>query len=291
MSRTMRELLWEGTALLEAAGIVDFKTDAWYLLSDTCHIRRVDYLIAPDASVSEADAAAYMERIRQRRGGCPLQYITGVQEFMGIPFMVNEHVLIPRLDTEVLVENVLKYLPEDARILDMCTGSGCILLSIMAMKLTASGEGVDLSEDALAVAAENERRIRAMDRFDGLSAGGPAVRWIKSDLFEALDGRIYDVIVSNPPYIPTEQIPTLMTEVRSHEPLMALDGSGDGMLFYRRISSEARDHLSDNGMIFFEIGWDQAEAVCGLLRQAGFRQIEVRQDLAGLDRVVMASKN
>lgn len=291
MSRTLRELLTEGTALLEAAGIVDFKTDAWYLLADTCHIRRVDYLIAPDAPVSEAHGAAYMERIRQRRGGCPLQYITGVQEFMGIPFMVNEHVLIPRLDTEVLVETVLKYLPEDARILDMCTGSGCILLSIMAMKLTASGEGVDLSENALAVAAENERRIRAMDKFDGLKAGGPAVRWTKSDLFEALDGRIYDVIVSNPPYIPTEQIPTLMTEVRCHEPFMALDGSGDGLLFYRRIISEARHHLSDNGMIFFEIGWDQAEAVCGLLRQAGFRQIEVRRDLAGLDRVVMASKN
>lgn len=290
MSYTLKQLLDEGTAFLENKNIMDYKTDAWYLLSDICRVRRVDYLINPQMPVNNADSEKYLDCIHRRGEGCPLQYITGTQEFMGIEFKVNEHVLIPRLDTEILVDTVLKYLPEDVRLLDMCTGSGCILLSIMAHKRTAMGHGVDVSLEALKVAMENERCIREMDRYEYLDAGGPLVVWTCSNLFENLTGT-YDVIVSNPPYIPSAQIPELMTEVRAHEPYMALDGKEDGLFFYREIIARARDFLSANGMIFFEIGWDQAEAVSELLKNAGFNQIQVRRDLAGLDRVVFASMN
>ncbi len=290
MSYTLKQLLDEGTAFLENKGIMDYKTDAWYLLSDICHVRRVDYLIDPHMPVDALDAERYMDCIRRRGDGCPLQYITGTQEFMGIPFKVNEHVLIPRLDTEILVDTVLKYLPEEARVLDMCTGSGCILLSIMASKKTALGHGVDVSPKALKVAMENERQLRETAQYEYLSTGGPAVKWMCGDLFENLTDT-YDVIVSNPPYIPSGQISGLMAEVRAHEPYLALDGKEDGLFFYRRIIAQAADFLSDNGMIFFEIGWDQAEAVSELLESAGFHQIQVRKDLAGLDRVVFASIN
>ena len=285
---TLRKLLDEGCACLLDRGIADAKTDSWLLLSKYFKISRLDYLIAPDTPAAPEGILPYREAIALRAEGMPLQYITGEQEFMGLPFMVNENVLIPRQDTEILVETVLKNMPEDASVLDMCTGSGCILLSLMAMKPCAFGDGADLSTRALEVARKNELGVRALENAPLMPGDSPRVRWIHSNLFENIWDR-YDVIVSNPPYIPSDEIPSLMTEVRSHEPYMALDGSSDGLEFYRKIGASAPGYLTERGMLFFEIGWNQAEAVCRILERSGFCQIQVKKDLAGLDRVVFAS--
>lgn len=285
---TLKTLLDEGRSCLASHGIGDAGTDSWLLLSFCFGISRLDYLIDPNAGADPEPTAQYEKYIKLRADGMPLQYITGEQEFMGLPFKVNENVLIPRQDTEILVEEVLKNMPGQASVLDMCTGSGCILLSIMAHKACAFGDGADLSEEALRVAAENEAGIRAM-AWEGLPPGNlPRVRWIHSDLFENIRGR-YDVIVSNPPYIPSGEIDRLMREVRCHEPHMALDGSSDGLVFYRKIAACAPAYLTDQGMLFLEIGWNQAEAVSRILEKEGFCQIQVKKDLAGLDRVVYAS--
>lgn len=285
---TLKALLEEGTKILTQHQIQDADIDAWYLMEDICGIRRIDYLMEPGYFVNEDQVERYFEAIYRRSTGYPLQYITGSQEFMGIPFMVNEHVLIPRYDTEVLVETVLEKVAEGADVLDMCTGSGCILLSTLGLKKMNSGTGVDLSPDALSVAMANEKQVRACEDAPALSEDDtPKVTWILSDLFEHVHGK-FDVIVSNPPYIPTRDIEELMTEVRCHEPFMALDGTEDGLEFYRKIVQAAPDYLKEKGQIFFEIGYDQAEAVCALLEDRGFEDIHVRKDLAGLDRVVYA---
>ena len=287
---TLKSLLDEGTNYLYERQIMDYKIDAWYLLQDVCHVSRMDYLIRPDTPVEVDAAKKYRQFILRRGEGCPLQYITGRQEFMGIPFSVDENVLIPRQDTEVLVETVLEHTREDSRILDMCTGSGCILLSILGLKPMACGVGADLSAMALKVAAGNEAQIRGLACAPALPEGKyPEILWVQSDLYENISGT-FDVIVSNPPYIPSDEIETLMTEVRCHEPRMALDGTADGLEFYRRIICDAGKYLTDDGMIFFEIGWNQAEAVCELLKNQGFVQIRVKKDLAGMDRVVYAVK-
>lgn len=285
---TLQSLLEEGRSCLEKCGITDAATDSWLLLSFCFGIRRLDYLIDPEKEVDSPGKIRYEQYIKLRAQGMPLQYITGEQEFMGLSFRVNESVLIPRQDTEILVETVIKNMPADASVLDMCTGSGCILLSIMAHKACSYGDGADLSAQALKVAQENEKRIRALGRETFPAGECPKVRWIHSDLFEQICGR-YDVIVSNPPYIPSAEISELMVEVRSHEPHMALDGSDDGLAFYRKIAANARDYLTERGMIFFEIGWNQAEDVSRILEKEGFCQIQVKKDLAGLDRVVYAS--
>lgn len=285
---TLKQLLEEGSRSLEQAAVPDARVDAWLLLSYVFGLRRTDYLIHSQASADDGPTGRYRECIRRRAERVPLQYITGEQEFMGFSFKVNEHVLIPRQDTETLVECVLENMPEDGAVLDMCTGSGCILLSVMGMKRCAFGHGADLSDQALFVARENEDRVRRQADPRFLSQDGPEISWIKSDLFENIRDR-YDIIVSNPPYILSRQIKTLMPEVKSHEPVMALDGSEDGLEFYRRIVQEAPGYLNPGGMLFFEIGWDQARDVSRILKSRGFCQIQVKKDLAGLDRVVYAS--
>ena len=207
-----------------------------------------------------------------------MQYLTGSTEFMGLPFFVNESVLIPRQDTEVLVETALAMMKPECRLLDMCTGSGCILLSLAKLGTVAEGVGVDISEGALKVAERNRENL-----------GLPQVRLVHSNLFESVEG-VFDMIVSNPPYIPTEDIEDLMREVRDHEPHLALDGSKDGLLFYRKLAEESGRYLVPGGSLLFEIGYDQGEAVSQLLDQAGFKDIHVKKDLAGLDRVVYAVK-
>ena len=207
-----------------------------------------------------------------------MQYLTGSTEFMGLPFFVNESVLIPRQDTEVLVETALAMMKPECRLLDMCTGSGCILLSLAKLGTVAEGIGVDISEGALKVAERNRENL-----------GLPQVRLVHSNLFESVEG-VFDMIVSNPPYIPTEDIEDLMREVRDHEPHLALDGSKDGLLFYRKLAEESGRYLVPGGSLLFEIGYDQGGAVSQLLDQAGFKDIHVKKDLAGLDRVVYAVK-
>ncbi len=284
---TLRQLLEWGTEFLKKCQIVDASVDAWYLLEYAFGINRVDYLIHPDVAADETQSQCYRRMIEERAGKKPLQYITGTQNFMGLEFTVNENVLIPRLDTEVLVETVLSAMPKDASILDMCTGSGCILISLMALGNAKRGVGVDLSQAALHVAQTNADRLldthlRETHRVD------QTFELIQSDLFENVHEK-FDVIVSNPPYIPTDEIPGLMEEV-GHEPYMALDGHGDGLYFYRKIIEQAGDYLMPEGMLFFEIGWNQADDVCRMLEKNGFGQVHVKKDLAGLDRIVYAVK-
>ena len=270
-----QELYRYGTEKLREAEIAEAELDARLLLEFICHTDRNTLLAHGDMEVSAEQEENYVNLIGKRSKHIPLQHLTGEQDFMGLSFRVNEHVLIPRQDTEILVEEAMRELHDGMELLDMCTGSGCILLSLLHYSNDCHGMGVDISPEALQVAGENAK---------ALSLGAD---FIQSDLFEALDkDRKFDLLVSNPPYIPSGIIQTLMPEVREYEPLGALDGREDGLYFYRRISREAKPYLQGGAWLFFEIGCDQAEAVCGILEADGYREIEVVKDFAGLDRVV-----
>lgn len=287
---TYRELYDKGCGVLAAAGIEEAALDARFLLEYVCHTDRNELLVHGERPVKEEQEWMYLQLIAERRKRIPLQHLTGEQDFMGLTFQVNEHVLIPRQDTEILVEAVLKELHDGMSILDMCTGSGCILVSLLHYTNDCHGVGADISEKALEVARENARRLlgqdeSALQKAKPNAEQGCRVSFRQSDLFENITGK-YDVIVSNPPYIRSKVIPTLMPEVREHEPLQALDGADDGLCFYRRIVAESRAHLARGGKLYFEIGYDQAEAVSGLMRNAGFLEVTVVKDYAGLDRVV-----
>lgn len=270
-----RELYETGRKALEAAGIEEAALDARLLLEYVCHTNRNDLLVHGERPVESEQSEQYLGYIGQREQRIPLQHITGVQEFMGLTFKVNEHVLIPRQDTEILVEEVMRDLHDGMRILDMCTGSGCILISLMHYSNGCEGVGADISEKALEVATENAKIL----------LGDKQISFCHSDLFENVTGK-YDVMVSNPPYIRSEVIPTLMPEVKDHEPMGALDGTEDGLFFYRKIVADSREHLVRGGKLYFEIGHDQALAVSDLMQNAGFVEVEVVKDYAGLDRVV-----
>lgn len=272
---TYKESYERGKKVLVEAGIDEAELDARLLLEHVCRTGRSDLLAHGDREVSLQEEALYLNLLGRRAERIPLQYIVGFQDFMGLEFKVNEQVLIPRQDTEILVEEAMKELHDGMDILDLCTGSGCILISLLRYSNDCTGLGVDLSDGALAVAEENAERLLP----DG------QVRFLKSDLFETVDG-VYDMIVSNPPYIPSGVIGTLMPEVREYEPLQALDGREDGLHFYREITGQCRKYLKPGGMLFFEIGYDQGEAVKGLLSEAGFREVRVIKDYGGLDRVV-----
>lgn len=268
-----RKLYETGKDRLEKAGIQEAALDARLLLEEVCRTDRNTLLVHGDRAVTEEEETQFRIFIERRSTHEPLQQITGWQEFMGLRFYVTEDVLVPRQDTETLVEEVMRYLRDGMEILDVCTGSGCILLSLLRYSNGCRGVGCDISEKALAVAGQNAKEL-------GISA-----QFIQSDLFESIEGR-FEYIVSNPPYIRKDMIPTLMEEVRDHEPLIALDGGEDGLDFYRKITREATEHLYSGGMLFFEIGYDQGEAVKNLLLEDGYTDVEVQQDLAGLDRVV-----
>ncbi|MDO4464988.1 MAG: peptide chain release factor N(5)-glutamine methyltransferase [Bacillota bacterium] len=262
-----------GVERLAAAGIEEAKLDARLLLEELCGTDRNDLLVHGGRPVTEQQENSYVNYIELRSRHIPLQHITGYQEFMGLRFKVTPDVLIPRQDTEMLVEEVLKNLHDGMRILDLCTGSGCILLSLLRYSNDCVGVGADLSKKALAVAEENAGSL-------GLTA-----EFVQGDLFEPVTGK-FEIIVSNPPYIPSNVIPTLMEEVREHDPLMALDGKEDGLYFYREIIGQASEYLYPGGMLFLEIGCEQAEAVTELMKNAGYRDVTVCKDLAGHDRVV-----
>lgn len=270
---TFREAMNFGEEKLNNAGIVDAKNDAWLLLTYVCKIDRTYYYVHMDEAMSPELLAEYEAILNKRAEHVPLQYITGEQEFMGLPFHVNESVLIPRQDTEALVEEALKVVRPGMKVLDMCTGSGCILISILKNVVQVEGFGYDISKQAINVAKENAKLNNVNATFE------------RSDLFEAVTDT-FDVIVSNPPYIPTDVIGGLMPEVAVYEPIQALDGKEDGLHFYRRIINECRKYLNPNGMIIFEIGHDQGKAVSDLLKEAGFSDVVVIKDLAGNDRVV-----
>lgn len=273
-----RKLYETGKDRLEKAGIQEAALDARLLLEEVCGTDRNTLLVHGDRAVTEEEETQFRIFIERRSTHEPLQQITGWQEFMGLRFSVTEDVLVPRQDTEILVEEVMRYLRDGMEILDVCTGSGCILLSLLRYSNGCRGVGCDISEKALAVAGQNAKEL-------GISA-----QFIQSDLFESIEGR-FEYIVSNPPYIRKDMIPTLMEEVRDHEPLIALDGGEDGLDFYRKITREATEHLYSGGMLFFEIGYDQGEAVKLLMEEEGYEEVTVSQDLAGLDRVVYGTFN
>lgn len=281
--KTYGEVYKQGEALLREAQIDEAALDARLLLEFVCGTDRNTLLAHGDREVADEEYDSYRMLIRRRAAHVPLQHLTGEQEFMGLTFAVNRDVLVPRQDTEVLVEEVMKNLHDGMRILDLCTGSGCILLSLLHYSNDCTGVGVDLSPEALAVAGENYERLRG-------ECPEMEASFREGDLFEALHkGERFDIIVSNPPYIETGEIAALMPEVREHEPVMALDGGADGLAFYRRIAGGAGDYLNGGGMLFFEIGCGQADQVREIMAQAGFRQIEIVKDFAGLDRVAFGS--
>ena len=271
-----RECYDAGRRLLAEAGLEESALDARLLLEHVCGTNRNDLLVHGDREVTLDLQEQYFGFISRRQARIPLQHITGVQEFMGLEFNVNEHVLIPRQDTEILVEEVMKDEYDGSRILDMCTGSGCILISLLHYSNRCEGVGADISAEALQVARENAGKLLTEEK-------RPA--FVESNLFEKVDGT-FDIIVSNPPYIRTAVIETLMPEVKDHEPMQALDGLEDGLFFYRRIVEEAPVYLNKGGRLYFEIGHDQGAEVSALMAEAGFGQVRVIKDYAGLDRVV-----
>ena len=278
--KTLRDAVNYGKQFLEDFGIENAQYDATELLLLVMGISRTQYLINSMDKIDSGKLAEYAELINKRAEHIPLQHITGIVNFYGREYKVNANVLIPRQDTEILVEEVMKLTNSESRVLDMCTGSGCIGITLAKKFPDSNVTGVDISDKALAVAWKNKCNLDA-DNID----------FIQSDLFAALGAdRRYDIIVSNPPYIPTKVIEGLQDEVRLHDPMLALDGTEDGLMFYRRITDKSWDYLKMNGYLCYEIGAEQAADVSDIMKQAGFKDIVVVKDLAGLDRVVMGRK-
>lgn len=276
---TLRELLKAGERRLWEAGVPDPGTDAWALLEFALQIEKSYYFLHENDKIEKDRQEKYEDLLAMREKRIPLQQITGSAWFMGYEFYVNDQVLTPRFDTEILVEEAGKHLKPGMRVLDVCTGSGCILLSLLAeyRELNLTGTGVDISPQALQVAKENRKRLDV------------SADLLESDLFSAVEGE-YDVIVSNPPYIATGELDGLMPEVRDHEPWLALDGKEDGLYFYRKIVEQAAGYLNPGGWLCFEIGYDQGNALETMLTEAGYDQVKIIKDLAGLDRVAVGQK-
>ena len=283
---TLNQLFREGCLTLEQSGNAEARLDARQLLLAAFELDLAHYLMAEMQPLGEDSdtkdrMVRYREMIGRRSGRIPLQQILGTQDFMGMTFLVNEDVLIPRQDTETLVELILEEQQNrDVSVLDLGTGSGCIAVSLAVKGCYRSVTAVDISDKALAVARKNAERLLADSR--------RCVSFVQSDLFDGLGSDKYDIIVSNPPYIPTAVIAGLEPEVRDYEPLQALDGAADGLKFYRRIAKEAGKYGKRELWLYLEIGYDQGDAVSGLLREQGFERIQVFQDLPGNDRIVRA---
>ena len=279
------ELLQYGADVLKEAEIADWNYDSRVLLEWICQISRMDLILYPSMEVEDGKVLEYKAYIKRRAEHEPLQYLMGEWEFMGLPFQVNPSVLIPRQDTEVLIEWILERESREGNlssknILDVCTGSGCIAISLDVLWREKNlcpwkVEALDISSEALRTARANNE----------LNHG--RVLFHESNMFEQIE-ETYDVIVSNPPYIPTKVVDGLMAEVVKHEPRLALDGMEDGLHFYRILAHEGRQHLKPGGRLYLEIGHDQGQTVPEILEKEGFTEIEVRKDLAGLDRCVRA---
>ena len=288
--QTFHELLTQGTQLLMNAGIEEARLDAWLLLEYTADISRAWYYAHPEAEVNEEIVSEYLSLCQKRAEHIPLQHLTHQACFMGYDFYVDERVLVPRQDTEVLVEEALHQLRNirNPRILDMCTGSGCLLLSLLMELPDAIGTGVDISAAALAVAERNRKNLELEKRAVLVQSDT-----FSGDYFQKNSGNIsleYDMLISNPPYIPTEDIGKLMEEVRFHDPVLALDGREDGLYFYRRITEQAGKYLKPGGWLMYEIGCEQGADVSAIMQGEGFTEVAVKKDLAGLDRVVIGKK-
>jgi release factor glutamine methyltransferase len=334
---TLREAYKYGTEKLQESGITNAKQDSFYLLEFVTGFNRAKYYANEQRKMSKEEQKEYTSLIDKRRSRVPLQHIIGITEFMGLPIEVNSHVLIPRQETEVLGETALEIIAknkisERIRILDMGTGSGCILISTLyyAKKEFPEivGVGVDISKEAIEVSKKNALRngfrVTKVELLKDLvynyskdSNNEPQIILIESDLFDELDtlneGVIienirgyeknivdtndkgkeikgkYNIILSNPPYIPTNQIDSLEEEVKCHDPILALDGREDGLYYYRQIIKKSRKYLVEDGVLIFEIGWNQGEAVSKMMIEEGFVDVKTIKDLSGLDRVVLGS--
>ncbi|MBQ8983348.1 MAG: peptide chain release factor N(5)-glutamine methyltransferase [Lachnospiraceae bacterium] len=292
---TYQELLQYGILLLQEHQVPDAALDARYLLEWAADKTHAELLLCMKDSAEEKIVSSFTQAIDKRSRRIPLQQITHEQMFMGYVFYVNEHVLVPRQDTEIVVETAYNTIlkkygsngphasgrpsDEPIRILDLCCGSGCIGISLAKMLQNKGYEVLltlaDLSEKALEAAAENTRRLAC-----------PAVL-VQGDLFENVR-QCFSVIVSNPPYIRTDAIRELMPEVRDHEPYLALDGKEDGLYFYRKIMQKIDDYIEDDGYVFFEIGFDQAEDLRKIFIEQTYEEIQICKDLTGHDRVAYA---
>lgn len=283
--KTYRELYEEGRRILEQAGLPDAALDARFLLEEVCGTNLQTLLVFPEKKVTEEEVNQYRAFVQRRKDREPTAMILGEWDFMGLTFRLNKSTLIPEQDTEVLVETALEELkrrgPGEAplRILDLCTGSGCILLSLLHELRNAGGLGTDLSEEALEAARENAVRLGLQER----------AAFRQGDLWEPVGDERFDLIVSNPPYVPTDVIPTLEPEVRCGEPYAALDGGEDGLVFYRRILKEAAGHLKPSGIIIVESGFDEAAQIAALMQDQKLRGIRTVKDYGGLDRVVLGA--
>ena len=283
--KTYRELYEEGRRILEQAGLPDAALDARFLLEEVCGTNLQTLLVFPEKKVTEEEVNQYRAFIQRRKDREPTAMILGEWDFMGLTFRLNKSTLIPEQDTEVLVETALEELkrrgPGEAplRILDLCTGSGCILLSLLHELRNAGGLGTDLSEEALEAARENAVRLGLQER----------AAFRQGDLWEPVGDERFDLIVSNPPYVPTDVIPMLEPEVRCGEPYAALDGGEDGLVFYRRILKEAAGHLKPSGIIIVESGFDEAAQIAALMQDQKLRGIRTVKDYGGLDRVVLGA--
>ncbi len=277
---TYSEALEYAEGYLSERGVAESRGDAYLLLSHISGKDRTFFLTHGDeTALSEEVLSGFREIIEKRGERIPVQLLTGHTDFMGLDFLVSEKVLIPRIDTEFLVEEAMTEVDDGSYVLDMCTGSGCVLLSLMKYKNAVTGVGADISPFALSLARENAKRLSIEN-----------AEFIESDLFSNVEGR-FDHILCNPPYIKSEVIDTLMDEVRLHEPWNALDGGEDGLMFYRRIADEASDHLCSGGHLFLEIGYDEGDQVSKILEDVGYRNIRVIKDYSGNERVVRCLKS
>ena len=274
---TFKEILDKATEYLKNHHVEEAKNSAWQLMEFVWHINRSYYFAHSGDIIRDSEKMQYMSLIRRRAEHEPLQYITNQAHFMGYTYYVNEDVLIPRFDTEILVEEVGKHVRPDNRVLDMCTGSGCIAIALGLEHTRLNITGVDISPNAIDIARRNAEELKA------------DVTFVESNLFDKVTGK-YNIIISNPPYIRTAEISGLMSEVQSHEPRLALDGKCDGLYFYRQIVELAHNYLFENGYLAFEIGYDQRAEVSQMMKAAGYHNIEVTKDLAGLDRVVIGQR-
>ena len=260
---------------LSEKGVENPRLEAEWMLCEALSLDRVGLYLNFDKPLSDAELAIYRGMVGRRGKREPLQYILGTQEFMGLDFHVSPAVLIPRHDTEVLVAEAVKRGAAARRILDIGTGSGCVAIALAKALTDAEISGVDISTEALEVARDNAER------------NGATVKFFQGSLLEPFPGERFDMIVSNPPYIPAAELATLQQEVRGFEPPGALDGGADGLDFYRRITAKAHDHLNPEGWLLFEVGAGQAPQVLGLLKAAGFSlETFTQTDPAGIERVV-----
>ncbi|MCQ2524360.1 MAG: peptide chain release factor N(5)-glutamine methyltransferase [Lachnospiraceae bacterium] len=280
-----REIYELGSLKLKAAGIEEYNLDARLLLEHVLNTTATTLFSDPDMMVDEEGEKTYLALIDERAKHVPLQHITKKQWFMGLEFNVSKDVLIPRQDTECLVELVQGELHDGMKILDMCTGSGCILLSLLKYSNDCVGVGADISDKALKIAYKNAVDLGMEEKLSDES-----LRFIQGNLFENVN-ETFDIIVSNPPYIVTCEIESLMPEVKDHEPFIALNGKEDGLYFYNEIVKVADKYLNKGGFIAFEIGNTQGMEVSKLLKDAGFIDVKVTKDLCGNDRVVSARRS